>query len=152
MIALIVYRPEVIAGDGGFDPDSPFEGFEIVGIAPNHLAADALLADTVRRGREIGQPVETWQWLATAIPDSDPPVFEWHGWNEGSDVDPPEPGKEWLTITEDGEEYAVIVLRTDLDIFRNDPGRLNAARAAREIRANAIVRALNTMVERGDYP
>lgn len=81
-----------------------------------------------------------------------PPVFDWHGWNEGDEVSPPEPGKEWLTITEDDEEYAVIVLRTDLDIFAKDPGLLTAARAAREIRANAIVKAMNAMVERGDYP
>jgi len=78
--------------------------------------------------------------------------FTWHGWEEGTDVYPEEPGKEWLTILDDGEEYAVIVLRTDADIFRNKPGQLTAARAAREIRANAIVRALNEMVERGDCP
>lgn len=87
-----------------------------------------------------------------AATETNGPVFTWVGWDEGEDVSPPEPGKEWLTILEDGEEYAVIVLRTDLDVFKNDPGRLTAARAAREIRANAIVRALNEMVARGDFP
>lgn len=80
-----------------------------------------------------------------------PPVFTWTGWHVGDDVDPTEPGKEWLTIEEDGEEYAVIVLRTDASIFDGNPGALNAAYAAREIRAQNIVRALNAMVERGEY-
>lgn len=35
-------------------------------------------------------------------------------WLDGRvDCDPPEPGKIWLTIREDGEEIAIIVLRTD---------------------------------------
>lgn len=154
MIAVIVYRPEVTAGDGGFDPATPFEGFEIVGFAPNHLAADALLAETMRNGRAIGQPVETWQWLVSEVPQDEPPEFTWTGWltaDDSGDGDVPD-GLEWLSIEEDGEEYAIVVLRTKASIFEGKPDDLTAARAAREIRANVIVKALNAMVERGDYP
>lgn len=69
--------------------------------------------------------------------------YNWHGWNTGEDCYPPEPGKEWLTITEYGEEYAVIVLRTDA--FAGDPAALDQAREVREMRAKRIVRALNEL-------
>ena len=147
MVVVMVYRPEIT--DGGFDPDCPFEGFEIVGIRANNFLAEALLDETIARAKAIGQNVDNWFWLTTPIPESGmppKPEFSWHGWDTGEDVEPKEPGKEWLTITEDGEEYATIVLRVD----RADD--VEAARAAREIRANAIARALNDMVERGDYP
>lgn len=69
--------------------------------------------------------------------------YTWTGWHEGSDVTPEEPGKEWLTIEEDGEEYAVIVLRTDASVFLSDPSALAKARMRREERAERIVAALN---------
>lgn len=147
MVVVMVFRPELT--DGTIDLSCPFEGFEIIGIRENNLLADALLEETMEKARAIGQPVDTWQWLTSPIPLSGmppKPEFSWHGWDTGEDVEPKEPGKEWLTITEDGEEYATIVLRVD----RADD--VEAARAAREIRANAIARALNDMVERGDYP
>ena len=75
--------------------------------------------------------------------------FTWSGWDSGEDVEPPEPGKQWHTIYEDGEEYAIIVLRTG---HFERQSEINAAEAAREIRAQSIVRALNELVERGDYP
>jgi hypothetical protein len=76
--------------------------------------------------------------------------FTWTGWESGSDVSPKEPGKEWLAILDEGEEYAVIVLRTDAAVFDNDEGALNAARATRELRAQNIVRALNAAHEKGE--
>lgn len=79
------------------------------------------------------------------------PVFTWSGWHTGDECTPEEPGKEWLEILMDGEEYAIIVLRTDASIFVNDEGALTAARATREIRADMIVRALNELVARGDF-
>jgi hypothetical protein len=36
--------------------------------------------------------------------------FTWHGWED--ECEPPEPGKEWITICENGEEIATIVHRT----------------------------------------
>lgn len=71
------------------------------------------------------------------------PVYTWSGWEVGEDVTPPEPGKEWLTIYEDGEEYAVIVLRTAASIFLGRPELLERARAMRVERAERIVAALN---------
>lgn len=75
------------------------------------------------------------------------PRYDWHGWETGYDVSPPEPGKEWLTITEDGEEYAIIVLRTDASIFDGDPEALASARRIREASATHIAKALNAMPE-----
>ena len=72
--------------------------------------------------------------------------YGWYGWDTGKDVSPPEPGKEWLTITEDGDELAVIVLRTDLDIFQRKPKLLETARLVREDRARFIVNTLNEAV------
>ena len=74
--------------------------------------------------------------------------FTWNGWHEGIDCEPQEPGKEWLAILDDGEEYATIMLRTDASVFRLNPLMLNAARATRELRAQNIVRALNEMNDR----
>lgn len=73
--------------------------------------------------------------------------YTWHGWETGDDVTPPEPGKEWIEISEDGEEFAVIVLRTDASIFSDDPDALERARNIREHRAQFIVDALNTWEE-----
>lgn len=68
--------------------------------------------------------------------------YSYEGWFHGiSDIEPPEPGKEWLTISEDGEEYAVIVLR--VDAFDGRPEDLDKARAERVERASRIVSALN---------
>lgn len=40
------------------------------------------------------------------------PVFGVQGWFDGeSDCEPPEPGKFWLEITENGEEIALVVHR-----------------------------------------
>ena len=50
--------------------------------------------------------------------------FTWTGWYTGEEVSPEEPGKTWLSIEEE---------------------------AAREIRAENICRALNSLVEAGDY-
>jgi len=75
------------------------------------------------------------------------PRYGWHGWNVGEDVTPKEPGKEWLTITEDDEEIAVIVLRTDASIFDGDPEALGSARLVRERTAAHIAKALNAMPE-----
>lgn len=69
--------------------------------------------------------------------------YTWSGWREGDECDPEEPGKEWLTIEEDGEEYAVIVLRTGASIFAEDTPALSRARTERQARANRIVDALN---------
>jgi hypothetical protein len=74
--------------------------------------------------------------------------FTWVGWDVGEDVSPEETGKEWLTILDEGEEYAVIVLRTDASRFDGNPALLTAARATRELRASNIVKALNEMNER----
>jgi len=68
--------------------------------------------------------------------------YSWSGWFEGSDCEPPEPGKEWLEIEEDGEEYAVIVLRADTFA---DSDSLAYARAERELRAIRITEALNAL-------
>ena len=69
----------------------------------------------------------------------DEPVYQWLGWDEGEEIDPPEPGKRWLTITEDGEEMAVIVHRVtgrpDVDDARQMLAKVR--------RAQRIVDALN---------
>lgn len=70
--------------------------------------------------------------------------YSWHGWDSGEDVDPPEPDKQWITITEDGEEYAVIVLRTGHFNRRSDVDR---AERRLEARAERIVAALNAHQE-----
>lgn len=71
--------------------------------------------------------------------------YTFSGWDEGHELDPPEPGKEWLTIYEDGEEYAIIVLRTS--VFEGRPAELNHERAVRVERAARIVDALNAYQE-----
>lgn len=67
------------------------------------------------------------------------PRYGWHGWDSGEDVTPPEPDKEWLTITDDGEEMAVIVHRDVSD----DPVQNEQHRLDKERRAQRIVDALN---------
>lgn len=79
--------------------------------------------------------------------------YAWTGWDTGHDITPEEPGKEWLTITTldhegnaNGEEIAIIVLRTDASIFVDMPGGadlLEEARREREQNAQMIVDALN---------
>jgi hypothetical protein len=72
------------------------------------------------------------------------PHYDVTGWHDGAvEVDPPEPGKEWLTVRENDEEYAVIVLRTDASIFQGDPEALESARMIREQRASHIAKVLN---------
>lgn len=66
-------------------------------------------------------------------------------WFDGEgDCDPPEPGKEWLTVEEDGEELCILVLRRAAFA---DEAALTAGRAEREERAQRIVNALNFMPE-----
>lgn len=62
--------------------------------------------------------------------------FGWHGWDKGEDVTPPEPGKRWLTITQHGEELAVIVHRAGQPSDTADMAR-------KERYAQQIVNALN---------
>ena len=70
--------------------------------------------------------------------------YTWTGWDSGDELDPPEPGKEWLTISDpDGEELAVIVLRTNAGFFKGEPELLEQHRREREQRAGLIVDALN---------
>ena len=66
--------------------------------------------------------------------------FTWTSWDD--ECDPPEPGKEWLTICEDGEEYAVIVLRTNIN---RTPEQIAELRSGCEARAQTIVDALNAV-------
>jgi hypothetical protein len=73
--------------------------------------------------------------------------YSWHGWDSGDDVDPPEPGKQWLTITEDGEEYAIIVLRTNASTLVGHPDAVFKREAQLEERATRIVAALNAYRE-----
>lgn len=77
------------------------------------------------------------EWNEVEVED-EPPFYSWHGWESGEDIDPPEPGKRWLTITEDDEEIAVIV-------HRMSP-RLNNAKLMTDkiVIADHIVKALNT--------
>lgn len=61
--------------------------------------------------------------------------FSWSGWE--SECEPAEPGKEWITICENGEEIAVIVHRaTD----HEDDGKWKGEKVDR---ARSIVSALN---------
>jgi hypothetical protein len=65
----------------------------------------------------------------------DEPIYGWIGWEDGEELDPPEADKQWLTITEDGEEMAVIVHR--------HTGRDDGTQMAQKIRrAQRIVEAL----------
>jgi hypothetical protein len=81
--------------------------------------------------RGVEAPEIEWNEVET-----DEPVYSWTGWEDGEDVTPPEPGKQWLTITEDGEEMAVIVHR--------HTGRDDGTQMANKIRrAQRIVEALN---------
>lgn len=64
--------------------------------------------------------------------------FRVEGWFEGaSDCEPPEPGKQWLTVMDRDQEFCVIVLR--------DPGTgiTRQQELERENRAELIVNALN---------
>jgi hypothetical protein len=69
--------------------------------------------------------------------------YGWTGWHDGADIEPPEPNKEWLAIEEYGEEFAVIVLRTNASRFVESPEDLVLARLDRQMRADTIVNALN---------
>lgn len=70
--------------------------------------------------------------------------YSYSGWYFGADdCDPPEPGKDWIAIEDEGEEMAVIVLRSGASIFQDDPERLRKTRAAKERDAETIVHALN---------
>ena len=74
--------------------------------------------------------------------------YNWFGWDEGEDLDPPEPGKQWLTITEDGEEYAIIVLRSDAEErLSGRPDAVFEKERELEGRATRIVAALNAYRE-----
>ena len=65
--------------------------------------------------------------------------YTFSGWFEGeSDCDPPEPGKQWLEIYEDGEEMAVVV-------HRNTGHNDGALKAKKFDRARKIVFVLNFM-------
>lgn len=78
---------------------------------------------------------------------TDMPTYEWQTWSYGDeDCEPPEPGKAWLTILEDGEEYATIVLRTDAPHL-STPAAVLEAQTVRESRADRIVAALNAYRE-----
>jgi len=68
------------------------------------------------------------------------PTYEVDGWFDGSkDCEPPEPGKKWLTITEEGNEFCIIVVR--VDPF-DDAGDRDRALCAAEERALRITRGL----------
>lgn len=69
--------------------------------------------------------------------------YSWGGWFDGAaDCEPPEPGKEWLTIEDsDGNELAIIVLRTR----GKEDYELEEERAQSETQAQAIVDALNAV-------
>ncbi len=72
----------------------------------------------------------------SAIPTIHDVEWSWSGWDEGEEIDPPEPGKRWLTINHWGEEYAVIVHR-----LLND-GRDVARMLEKQHQAERIVAAL----------
>jgi hypothetical protein len=72
--------------------------------------------------------------------------FSWDGWDSGEDVEPPEPGKEWLTVRENGEELAVIVHRQVEDALLDRHGRI-----AKRERAVRIVAVLNAAARRGEW-
>lgn len=66
------------------------------------------------------------------------PRYSWSGWNEGAhDCYPPEPGKEWIQISDHGEEMAIIVHRPS-----NHPDS-EKWRLDKERHAQLIVDALN---------
>ncbi len=70
------------------------------------------------------------------------PRYAWTGWHDGAtDCEPPEPGKEWLTITQYGEEYAVVVLGTAA--FAEAPDALDDFRRDLEERADWICACLD---------
>lgn len=90
----------------------------------------------------------TLEFLVGDTDEDDEPAsarYSWHGWLNGEeDCDPPEPGKFWLSITEDGDELAIIVHRQWGD-ERDEP-----AKYEKEARAQRIVEALNRdATERG---
>lgn len=64
------------------------------------------------------------------------------GWYNGQeDCDPPEPNTEWLAIEEEGEEIAVVILRTNTEL---DP---EWCRERKVKDAVLIVNALNAYQE-----
>lgn len=66
------------------------------------------------------------------------PTYGWHGWEAETDLGNPDDreGVHYLTITEDGEELAVI-------IHRGQP--VGPTARAKEVRARRIVDALNSL-------
>jgi len=84
-----------------------------------------------------GVPSPEIEWNEVEM---DEPVYNWIEWEDGEEIDPPEPGKQWLTITEDGEEMAIIVHR--------HTGRNDGMQMAEKVRrAQRIVEALNLAVD-----
>jgi len=68
------------------------------------------------------------------------------GWQNGSDCDPPEENKEWITITDlDGEEMAVIICR-NRKYFENKYPDIVANKIKN---AEKIVKALNYAYQNG---
>ena len=90
------------------------------------------------------QDVETKiEWNEIEV--EEPPMYSWFGWTDGADAcDPPEPGKQWLTITEsdsDGVENELAV------IVHRHTGRDDGVQMAKKVAsADRIVEALNTAV------
>lgn len=112
-----------------------FVGLGVYAVSTNVQAVASLLA---AQNRHYGVGVRR----VTAPP---PAVFGWAWDGEGEDVDPPEPGKVWITVgplDADGhveDEVAIIVLR--LGGLTRD-GEI-VARAVRERAAQLIVDSLN---------
>lgn len=76
-----------------------------------------------------------------------PDHYAVEGWFDGEgDCEPPEPGKHWLTITEDGEEYAIVVVRRQPGVSETDPEHV-AREAAAWDRAGRVAAALNAYRE-----
>lgn len=95
---------------------------------------------------DLGSPTvsEIAERIYTSANPTPNPRYTWTGWSRGEDDSyPPEPGKEWLTICDDGEEMAIIVLRRDVALRQGGDAFLQDARKAREAWANRIVNALN---------
>ena len=77
--------------------------------------------------------------MTETLPTIDEVVFGWYWADGASDCEPPEPDREWITITEDGEELATIMHRRT-----NLPNR-DILRAQKEHNADRIVAALRAM-------
>lgn len=118
-------------------------------VAVQHESTDADSYRDLSTGKEVhvpGKPDIPYpeiEWNEVDVEEE--PVYSWIGWEDGDEVDPPEPGKQWLTITEDGEEMAVIVHR---HTGRND-GELMAQKIRR---AQHIVEALDAAQKGWDGP